>query len=68
MLGRRMKSYKAPAGKVYDYALPRVITVINDAGESEQREEHLYVKYLFLGSNDSIDNYRIVDDPKGEQR
>ena len=63
-----MKSYTAPAGKVYDYASPRIITVINDAGDPERREEHLYVKYLFLGPKDSIDNYRIVDDPKGEQK
>lgn len=66
MLGKRMKAYEAPAGKVYDYITPHMITVINDAGESEQKEEHLYVKYLFLGSKDSIDNYKIVDDPKGE--
>ena len=64
MLGRRMKAYKAPVGKVYDYALPRIITVINNEGISEQKEEHLYVKYLFLGPKDSIDNYKIVDDPK----
>jgi hypothetical protein len=64
MLGRRMKAYEAPVGKVYDYALPRIITVINNEGVSEQKEEHLYVKYLFLGPKDSIDNYKIVDDPK----
>ena len=29
-----------------------------------EKEEHLYVKYLFLGPKDSIDNYKIVDDPK----
>ena len=66
MLGRRMKAYEAPVGKVYDYALPRIITVINDAGEPEQREEHLYVKYLFLSKNDKIENYILVKDPKGE--
>lgn len=64
MLGRRMKAYEAPTGKVYDYASPRIITITNDAGDSEQKEEHLYVKYLFLGPKDSIDNYKIVDDSK----
>ena len=64
MLGRRMKAYEAPVGKVYDYALPHIITVINNEGISEQKEEHLYVKYLFLGPKDSIDNYKIVNDPK----
>lgn len=64
MLGKRMKAYEAPVGKVYDFALPRLITTINDQGEPEQKEEHLYVKYLFLGPKDSIDNYKIVDDPK----
>ena len=67
MLGRRMKAYEAPIGKVYDYAVPRIVTEINDIGDLEQKEDHLYVKYLFLGPKDSIDNYQIVDDPKGNK-
>lgn len=48
-LNNRMKSYTAPDGFVYDYAI--------------DKEDHLYVKYLYLTQYDSIDNYRLVEDP-----
>ena len=53
-LSNRMTRYEAPKGYVYDWAKPK------DDGE------HLYVKFLFLSKNDSIDNYILVKDPKGE--
>ena len=53
-LSNRMTRYEAPEGYVYDWAKPK------DDGE------HLYVKFLFLSKNDSIDNYILVKDPKGE--
>ena len=63
-LGNRMKSYTAPDGYVYDWAVPQVGTIINENGEKENRTEHLYVKYLFLGSMDDIKDYKLVKDPK----
>lgn len=63
-LGNRMKSYTAPDGYVYDWAVPRVAIIINENGEKENKTEHLYVKYLFLGSMDDIKDYKLVKDPK----
>jgi hypothetical protein len=45
--------YDADEGKVFDWAEPRFIE--NEKGEKVQ--EHLYAKTLFIGGNDSIDNY-----------
>lgn len=63
-LGNRMKSYIAPDGYVYDWANPHTATIINQDGGKELREEHLYVKYLYLGSMDDIKEYKLVKDPK----
>ena len=52
--------YDADEGYVFDWAEPRYITVIDpETGKptDEQIQEHLYVKTLFMGSNDTIDNY-----------
>lgn len=65
-LGNRMKSYVAPDGYVYDWANPHTATIINQDGETELREEHLYVKYLYLGSMDDIKEYKLVKDPKAK--
>lgn len=53
-LSNRMTRYEAPEGYVYDWSKPK------------DDESHLYVKFLFLSKNDSIDNYVLVKDPKGE--
>ena len=45
--------YDADEGKVFDWVEPRYIE--DDNGE--QVQEHLYAKTLFIGGNDSIDNY-----------
>lgn len=45
--------YDADEGKVFDWAQPRYIEDEN----GEQVQEHLYAKTLFIGGNDSIDNY-----------
>ena len=45
--------YDADDGMFFDWAEPRYIE--NEKGEKIQ--EHLYVKTLFIGGNDSIDNY-----------
>lgn len=46
----RMTKYEAPKGFVYDYKEPK-------------GDKHLFVKYLFLSRNDSIDNYILVKEP-----
>lgn len=65
-LGNRMKSYIAPDGYVYDWAKPHTATIINQDNTEELREEHLYVKYLYLGSMDDIKEYKLVKDPKAK--
>lgn len=51
--------YDADDNKVFDWALPRFI----EDEEGNEIQEHLYVKTLFIGANDSIDNYIEVDTP-----
>lgn len=51
--------YDADEGFVFDWKEPRYIE-INEEGEKIQ--EHLYVKTLFIGGNDSIDNYVEVEE------
>ena len=51
--------YDADDGKVFDYKDHRYVE--NENGENEL--EHLFVKTLFIGSNDSIENYIEVDEP-----
>ena len=53
-LSNRMTRYEAPKGYRYDWAIPK------------EDGNHLYVKFLFLSKSDSIDNYILVKDPKGE--
>lgn len=45
--------YDADEGKVFDWVEPRYIEDEN----GKQIQEHLYAKTLFIGGNDSIDNY-----------
>ena len=49
--------YDADEGKFFDWKEPRFIE--NEKGEKIQ--EHLYVKTLFIGGNDSIENYIEVE-------
>ena len=50
--------YDADEGYVFDWKEPRYVE--NEAGE--QIQEHLYAKTLFLGINDSIENYVEVEE------
>lgn len=50
--------YDADEGFVFDWKEPRYIE--NEAGE--QIQEHLYAKTLFIGVNDSIENYVEVEE------
>ena len=45
--------YDADEGKVFDWKEPRFI----EDEEGNEIQEHLYVKTLFIGHTDSIDNY-----------
>lgn len=54
--------YDAEDNKVFDWAEPRFI----DKEDETQEQEHLYVKTLFIGPLDSIDNYIEVDAPVEE--
>ena len=54
--------YDADDGKVFDWKEPRFIEDEN----GNQVQEHLYVKTLFIGGNDTIDNYIEVDAPKNQ--
>lgn len=65
-LGSRMRPYTAPDGYVYDWAKPHIATIVNQDGVEEMREEHLYAKYLYLGSMDDINDYKLVKDPKAK--
>lgn len=50
--------YDADEGYVFDWKEPRYVE--DEAGE--QIQEHLYAKTLFIGLNDSIDNYVEVEE------
>ena len=49
--------YDADEGKVFDWKEPRFYEDEN----GEQIQEHLYTTTLFIGGNDSIDNYIEVE-------
>lgn len=50
--------YDADEGKVFDWKEPHY----TEDAEGNQIQEHLYVKTLFIGSTDTIENYIEVDD------
>ena len=49
--------YDADEGKLFDWKEPRY----TEDEDGNQIEEHLYVKTLFIGSLDNIDNYIEVE-------
>lgn len=53
-----LKRYDADIGCVFDWAKPRY----NLDDEGNEVQDHLYVKTLFIGSTDSIDNYIEVEE------
>ena len=58
----KLVRYDADENKVFDWIEPRYI----EDAEGNKTQEHLYVKTLFIGANDSIDNYVEVDAPVKE--
>jgi hypothetical protein len=56
--------YDADEGMVFDWKEPRYIEETDDEGNVINTiQEHLYVKTLFIGETDSIDNYIEVPAP-----
>ena len=51
--------YDADEGKVFDWKEPRFL----EDEEGNKIQEHLYVKTLFIGINDSIENYVEIEKP-----
>lgn len=50
--------YDAEPDMLFDWKEPRYIEEVDEEGNVINKiREHLYVKTLFIGSNDSIDNY-----------
>lgn len=58
--------YDADDNKVFDWKEPRFYTVVNEEGQEIELQEHLYAKTLFIGGNDTIDNYIEIDTPVEE--
>ena len=57
--------YDADEGKVFDWKEPRYnIKRDKEGKEIERTEQHLYAKTLFIGGNDSIENYIEVVKPE----
>lgn len=55
--------YDADEGKVFDWKEPRYLEYFDENGnKTGEEQEHLYVHTLFIGGNDSIDNYIEVDE------
>ena len=54
----KLVRYDADEGKVFDWKEPRYIV---DSDDNEV-QEHLYVKTLFIGGNDKIENYVEVSE------
>lgn len=56
--------YDADDGYLFDWAEPRYQDVLDQDGKptGEKIQEHLYVKTLFIGGNDTIDNYIEVEE------
>ena len=49
--------YDADDGMVFDWKEPRYIEIFADGVSQGEQQEHLYAKTLYIGANDSIDNY-----------
>lgn len=57
-----IQRFDADEGKVFDWKEPRFI----EDKEGNKIQEHLYVKTLFIGENDNIENYVEIEKPVEE--
>lgn len=60
----KLVRYDADEGKVFDWV--NLEEHINKDPEGNEVQEHLYAVTLFIGANDSIDNYVEIDKPVEE--
>ena len=60
----QLVKYEADENKVFDWA-DLSAHVIKDE-EGNEIQEHLYAKTLYIGGNDSIENYVEIDAPVKE--
>jgi hypothetical protein len=65
----KLVRYDADEGMVFDWAEPRYNEVLIDEnnpelGTKQGEQEHLYVRTLFIGGNDTIENYIEVPEVK----
>lgn len=58
----KLTRYDADEGMVFDFAEPR----FTEDENGNQIQEHLYATTLFIGGNDSIDNYIEIKAPVEE--
>ncbi len=58
--------YDADENKVFDWKEPRFTTIVDEEGKEVEIQEHLYAKTLFIGGNDTIENYVEIDAPVEE--
>lgn len=58
----KLTRYDADEGMVFDFAEPR----FTEDENGNQIQEHLYATTLFIGGNDSIDNYIEIEAPVEE--
>lgn len=62
--------YDADEGYVFDWAEPRFVDELDPETRQltgNKIQEHLYATTLFIGGNDSIDNYIEVEKPIVEE-
>ena len=57
-----VQRYDADEGKVFDWKEPRFL----EDEDGNKIQEHLYVKTLFIGINDNIENYVEIERPVEE--
>ena len=55
-----MNKYIAKDGYIFDYAEPHTHTEKDEENNEIEVIDHLGAKVLYLGVNDSIDNYKEV--------
>ena len=58
----KLTRYDADEGMVFDFAEPR----FTEDENGNQIQEHLYATTLFIGGNDTIDNYIEIKAPVEE--
>ena len=59
--------YDADEGYVFDWKEARFTTIFDEEGKEVEIQEHLYAKTLFIGGNDTIDNYiEVKEDVNGD--